>query len=33
VARHGGHIDLESRPGCTRFSVYLPYKTLTVAKV
>lgn len=24
VTRHGGHINLESQPGCTRFSVYLP---------
>ncbi len=25
VTRHGGHISLESTPGCTRFNVYLPY--------
>ena len=25
VTRHGGRISLESTPGCTRFSVYLPY--------
>lgn len=25
VTQHGGYIDLKSRPGCTRFSVYLPY--------
>lgn len=24
VVQHGGYIDLMSRPGCTRFSVYLP---------
>jgi signal transduction histidine kinase len=24
VTHHGGYIDLQSRPGCTRFSVYLP---------
>lgn len=27
VTRHGGHIGLESQPGCTRFSVYLPYSS------
>ncbi|MBF2086666.1 ATP-binding protein [Thermoleptolyngbya sp. C42_A2020_037] len=24
VVQHGGYIDLQSRPGCTRFSAYLP---------
>lgn len=24
ITRHGGHIKLESQPGCTRFSVFLP---------
>ena len=27
VTRHGGYIGLESQPGCTRFSVYLPLST------
>lgn len=30
LTQHGGYIDLESRPGCTRFSVYLPYNPLVV---
>jgi len=26
MTRNGGHIDVQSRSGCTRFSVYLPFK-------
>ncbi len=26
VTRHGGYINLDSQPGCTRFSVYLPLR-------
>lgn len=31
VTNHGGFIDLNSRPGCTRFSVYLPYSPGEIA--
>jgi nitrogen-specific signal transduction histidine kinase len=24
VEKHGGHIEVSSRPGCTRFTVHLP---------
>ena len=30
VTQHGGYINLESRPGCTRFSIYLPSSPLVL---
>lgn len=32
VTQHDGYIDLESRPGCTRFNIYLPYSPLVLTK-